>query len=68
VIAQDLPEDEPTTPLLVKDKGVAELFQISRREVWRLTSAGVLPAPVKLGGSTRWRYVDLESLVEELNT
>jgi len=52
--------------LLVRAPEVATILAISVREVWRKTSDGTLPAPIKLGNSTRWRMADLEEFVEGL--
>ena len=41
-------------PVWVTMDGVAAMLSVSRTTVWRLTKAGVLPPPVKIGGSTRW--------------
>ena len=47
-------------PQLVDVHGVARLYAISERSVWRLTKLGQLPAPVHFGQrATRWRVEDL---------
>jgi prophage regulatory protein len=33
---------------------LAEMLGISLRQTWRLSSAGKLPKPIRLGGSVRW--------------
>ncbi len=43
---------------------VAELLNVSIRTVYRLVAGGVLPAPVKIGRSTRFRPDDVERCVE----
>ena len=48
---------------LVRDIEVAELLGISSRQVWRLSSGGLLSQPVRLGGVTRWRLSDVQALV-----
>ncbi|HTV49187.1 MAG TPA: helix-turn-helix domain-containing protein [Phycisphaerae bacterium] len=53
---------------LMKDWEVAELLSLSRRQVWKLSSAGKLPAPVRLAGSTRWRRGEIEAIIETLPT
>jgi len=55
---------EATTPLgeriaLSADE-VAEALGISRAHVWKLTSTGRLPRPVRLGRAVRWPRKDLE--------
>ena len=37
------------------------LFGRSRASVWRDVAAGRLPAPAKVGGSTRWRVGDVRA-------
>jgi excisionase family DNA binding protein len=41
-------------PLLLTAEQVAKLLQVSKRTLWRLLSAGALPAPLRIGNSTRW--------------
>ncbi len=48
--------------LLTVDQ-VAESLQVSARTVWRMRSAGELPAPIRILGSVRWRRTELESWV-----
>jgi excisionase family DNA binding protein len=45
---------------LLRDRGVAAVLDISVRTVWKLVAAGALPAPIRLGRSTRWRTADIE--------
>ena len=45
--------------LLLKASEVGGLLGVSRATVWALHSAGGLPLPVRLGGSTRWRHQEL---------
>lgn len=44
---------------LLKAREVAERVGISIRTVWQWTSAGLLPAPFRLGRVTRWRTRDI---------
>ena len=41
-------------PLLLTVDQVAHLIQLGTRTVWRLSSSGVLPRPIAIGGSRRW--------------
>lgn len=44
---------------------VAARVGISRRTVWRLRDAGVLPPSVKLGGRLcRWRAADIDRWIQ----
>jgi len=47
----DVPESSP----LLTAKQVATWLQISERTLWRMRSAGQLPAPLRVGGTVRWR-------------
>lgn len=59
--------DKPeSTPILLRDREVAELLAISRRSVWRLTSSGDLPRPIKLGKAVRWRRSDIEEVIDAM--
>ncbi|KDB05007.1 AlpA family transcriptional regulator [Defluviimonas sp. 20V17] len=42
---------------------VAEHFGCGISTVWRWAKIGVLPKPVKIGGSTRWRRADIEAVI-----
>lgn len=42
---------------------VAGLFGISVPTVWRHTRSGKLPAPRKIGASTRWNVAELRALL-----
>lgn len=44
---------------LLTVRGVAQLLAVSIRQVWRLHEQGLLPKPVRIGGSVRWRQQDL---------
>jgi excisionase family DNA binding protein len=61
--------DNPASPLLLTAKQVADLLGTSKRQVWRLESAGRIPKPVRLGGRlVRWRWTDLVGFVDQLGT
>jgi excisionase family DNA binding protein len=56
-------------PLLLTAEQVANLLGTSKRQVWRLESAGRIPKPVRLGGRlVRWRWTELVEFVEELGS
>lgn len=50
---------------LLSARQVAELLNISTRTLWRLKSAGRLPAAIRIGKSIRWRREDLNTWIEE---
>ncbi len=50
-------------PLLIAAEEVAGMLDISTRTLWRLVSARRIVAPLKIGGSTRWRRAEIEAWV-----
>ena len=46
--------------LVVSAKELAKLLAVSLRHIRRLNSSGRLPAPVRIGGSVRWRLSEIE--------
>jgi len=45
----------------LSDVQLAERYSVSRASVWRWTSRGLLPPPVKFSeGCTRWRLDEIE--------
>lgn len=48
---------------LLKADQVAELLALHVRSVWRLSSSGEIPKPVRIGKSTRWRLTDLRAFL-----
>ena len=57
--------DEPA--ILLSDNAAAAMLGISRATFWRRVSDGTFPAPVKIGGATRWRRADLLAAVDRLS-
>ena len=57
---------------LLSDKTVAEMLNVSRDQVWRLTRAGELPKPRTLKapgsskGSTRWVHSEIMQYINSL--
>jgi excisionase family DNA binding protein len=47
---------------LLRVTDVAEILDLGVSSVWRLVRKGQLPAPVRVGGSTRWRRAEIEAL------
>lgn len=56
----NMPTTEPKQLLNIKD--VSTALNISTATIWRLIKAGTIPAPIKIGGSTRWRRSDIEAI------
>lgn len=52
-----------TDKILVPVSEAAKLLSIGESTMWRDAKAGKLPAPVKIGGATRWRVADLLAFV-----
>lgn len=47
-------------------KEVAEWYNVSAAQVWRLVAKGALPQPIKLSARcTRWRIADLKAWDEK---
>jgi excisionase family DNA binding protein len=51
--------DALTNERLLTVGDVAEMAQVSTRQVWRLRDAGRLPMPVRVGSQIRWRRSDI---------
>ena len=52
-----------TTPLLLNATDAAERLGVSRTAFYRLSRAGRLPLPVRLGRSVWWRSAELDAWV-----
>ena len=52
------------TGALLKAGDVARLLKCDTRTVWRWSAVGTIPPPIRIGGATRWRRVDLDALIE----
>ncbi len=50
--------------LAVPVKQAASMLSIGVSTLWRDVKAGKLPAPIKIGGATRWRVSDLQRALE----
>ena len=47
--------DTTTRPELLTVAQVAAMLRLSERSVWRMTSTGELPRPLRFGRAVRWR-------------
>lgn len=54
----------PIQPLMMSVDEFALLLQVSSRMVWRLVSSGEAPAPVRFGGSCRWRVETVTNWID----
>ena len=43
---------------------VSELLGVTTRTVWRMRDYGAIPAPVRMGGSVRWRSDEIEAWIK----
>jgi predicted DNA-binding transcriptional regulator AlpA len=49
------------TEKLLTAKAVAEMLSLSKRQIFRMRSTGLICSPVKVGaGAIRWRNSDIE--------
>ncbi|BAP88316.1 phage transcriptional regulator, AlpA [Burkholderiales bacterium GJ-E10] len=53
-----------TEKILVTALEGAHMLSMGRSTFWRAVSEGLLPQPVRIGGLTRWRVVDLIRAVD----
>ena len=52
-------------PILLTAQAVGDMLSLSKRAVFRMRSAGLIVAPVKVGaGAIRWRKSDVEQWIE----
>lgn len=52
-------------PELLDVRQTAQLLNASPRTVYRLSDAGKMPSPIKLGALVRWRTCDLEKWIAD---
>lgn len=50
--------------ILLTAQMVGERLNLSKRQIFRLKSAGKIPSPVRVGGAVRWRESDIEQWIE----
>ena len=53
-------------PVLLTAPMVGRYLSINARTVWRMSATGEIPRPVRLGGKTLWKRVELDRAIEEL--
>ena len=51
-------------PQLLTINDVAEILKISQRSIWRLVASGKLVAPLRVGGSIRWKREDIREWID----
>jgi predicted DNA-binding transcriptional regulator AlpA len=52
---------------LLTTPDLERLLKVDRRTILRLIKHGQLPQPVKLGGSNRWRPIDILAAIDALD-
>lgn len=62
------PRGSTETYQLISKKEVASLLAISQRTVDRLVSAGDIPRPLKVGGCTRFRRIEILNFIHSATT
>lgn len=50
-----------TEERLLTAAAVADMLDLSKRQIFRLNSSGKIPGPVRIGGSVRWRQSEIEA-------
>jgi len=50
--------------MMMTVKQVAEALGVSERSVWRWSATGILPPPVRIGATRRWREETIRRWVE----
>lgn len=48
---------------LLSVREVAEVLGFGVSSVWRNVRRGTLPQPIRIGGATRWRKVDIDRII-----
>ncbi len=53
-----------TARLLLSASELGELLGVNKSTIWTWHSGGKIPAPVRIGGVTRWRRAEIERWLE----
>jgi predicted DNA-binding transcriptional regulator AlpA len=61
--ADDKGHAQGETPLLLKKQGLGIVLDMSRRSIDRKDAAGLIPRPVNLAGSKRWRRDEIKAWI-----
>ncbi len=56
-------DTEEVAPVVVTARQLAIMLQVSKRTLFRMRSAGRLPAPLRVGGVVRWRLQDVQNWI-----
>lgn len=52
-----------THETLLQDTAVANILACSRASVWRMAKSKEIPAPIRIGGLTRWRLSEIQEVI-----
>ena len=52
-----------TPPSYLSCASLARELDLSETTVRQMTEKGLLPPPIRLGGSVRWRWIDVEEVL-----
>ncbi len=52
---------------LLTDKQLGAMLGISPRQCWKLAARGVIPKPVHVGSSARWRRSEIDAYISGLS-
>lgn len=52
--------------MLININKVMELFGVKKSAIYKMISDGILPAPIKVGGSSRWLSNEIEDSVNSM--
>jgi excisionase family DNA binding protein len=52
-------------PALLDVRAVAQLLNCSARHVWRMSDAGRMPSPIRLGAAVRFRRADIDQWIRD---
>jgi prophage regulatory protein len=50
---------------MVSPEELSTILGVSKRTLWRLVSAKLLPKPLRIGGSVRWRRDQIQQWIEQ---
>ncbi len=62
---REIRQEVPAEVLLVAADEVARMLNVSVRSIWRLNSARLIPPPVRIGGTVRWRQDEIRNWIAE---
>lgn len=56
---------QSTIDTLIRDTDAAALLGCSKATFWRRVADGTIPAPVRIGGMTRWPRSEIVAVIEQ---